>query len=283
MDKKTMSLGQEQILKGDEVYSQLKAKLDVDGTELPSTARRPDVRLIVNNAGPEAVTFKNPGGYADQDEVIPGDGGNTAAMIMLYGDRLAEQQANAVALDERYGLTQNGFTPEFVADLRSGTLADVVKEAYGPAPFDGQAKKLESVSWANEDGSVDNIEPVVGTNAAFGARPPSNEQVFLVRIPGNGASVHLQGTETSAERLVGSDTKTIAVGVCPVLDDSWKPTGEVTTKPIAPSVAKDIYGQGYASIPVVDLISEGSVVAVNLNPAPAVEQPTSKLSGTEPA
>lgn len=257
---------QELTLSGDDVYSQLKAKLEADRAELPSTARRPDVRLIVNNAGTEVVTFKNPGGHADQDEVIPGEGGKTAAMIMVHGDTLSEQQANAATLDERYGLSEKGFTPEFVADLRSGALTDIVKEAYGPAPFEGQAKKLETVSWANEDGSADDVEPVVGASAAFGARPPSNEQVFVVRIPDNGAPVYLKGTGTSAEKLVGADTKSIAVGVSPVLDDNWQPTGEVTTKPIALSVAKHFYGQGYASIPVIDLNSEGNVVAVNLNP-----------------
>lgn len=258
---------EEIVLSGDEVYAQLRKILEAEGAELPSTARRPDVRLIVNNATTGAVSFRNPGGRSDQQETIPHEGKNTAAMIMIHGDTLAEQQANAAALNQRYGLTEDGFTAKFLEDLRSGVLDGLIKEAYGPAPYEKQVTQLQSVAWKKEDNGADNVEPVVGPNAAFGARPPSNEQVFLVRMPDSGVNVCLKGTETSAERLIGSETKIIAVGVSPVLDDNWQPTGEVTTKPIGPIVAKEFYGQGYASIPVVDLNFDGNIVAVNLNPS----------------
>ena len=55
---------------------------------LPMTPRRPDLRLILNNKSGIDQVFKNPGDHSSKAEVIPAEGDNTAAMIMLVGDTL---------------------------------------------------------------------------------------------------------------------------------------------------------------------------------------------------
>lgn len=261
--------GKDKTFKGDDILAQLTDFLSAAGEKLPETARRPDVRMILNNAGPDFVEFKNPGGHADKNEAIPGSGDKTAAMIMLQGTTLAEQQQNAATLDARYNLSTKGFSAEFLTDLESGSLGNIVKEAYGPAPYAKQAEQLKPVEWVNDDGSKVNVDPVTNSNAAYGARPPSKEQVFIVRVPTSSAALYVKGTNTSAEKLVdnGKGYKSMAVGVAPVLDDKWQPTGAFTTRPIALSAAKEFYGQGFNNIPVVDLDDKGVLKAVQLKPA----------------
>ncbi len=268
--------GQDQVLIGDDIFKQLQSWLEEHGQELPTTPQRPDVRLIINNTGTEDITFKNPAGHSIEDEVIPYEHpkGKTAAMFMLHGHTLAEQQQNAAMLDQEYGLSEKGFTSAFLEDFRSGALSGIIKEAYGPAPMQEQAKKFETISWTNEDGTTDTIKPVTGENAAFGIRPPSNEIVFTVRVADTGRPVHLDGSDTSAEKLVTCTDgyKTIAVEVSPVRDENWQPTGEYTTRPVAPKAAEEAYGQGYHHIPVLDLDEKGQITSVDLAPVQA-DQP----------
>ncbi|MCI5060064.1 MAG: hypothetical protein MRY79_03225 [Alphaproteobacteria bacterium] len=265
MNKPKNAFGTDITLKGDDVYAQL---TDAGLTETP---RKPDVRLIIKNISDGPVQFKNPGGHSDDLETIPNEGKNAA---MVVGDTLNEQMANAAILEQRYqlsayGFATDGFTSTFIEDMEAGELNDLVREAYGPAPFDGQVENLKNVDWTNDDGSADNISPVKGENVAYGARPPGKELVFIARVPDDGTAIHLQGTGTVAEKFVsdGKGHKVMAVGVSPVLDDNWQPTGEFTTKPIALSVAREYYGEHFAKIPIVDLNMGGQVQSVNLNPA----------------
>lgn len=253
----------------DAIYLQLYATLQASGEELHDTPRRPDVRIIAENTGEDTAEFKNPGGHSSNPEQIPP---SEAAMIMPKGDTLGEQQQNAQYIEQQYNITENGLTQDFLDDLKSGALSEYVAEAYGPAPLEKQANRLESVSWQNHDGSSVNVEPAKGEHGAVGARPPSEETVFAVRMPSNeDATIDVKGTETSAEHMhnTGDGHKTIYVGVEPVRDpdNDWQPTGEVTTKPISPDVAQDFYGQNLDNIPIVNLDSKGMLQDVELNPA----------------
>lgn len=196
----------------------------------------------------------------------------TAAMIMLKGETLAERQANAQLIEDTYSITENGLSKDFLEDLKNGALSEYAAEAYGPAPLEKQANKLDDVSWQNHDGSSIDVTPVKGEHGAFGARPPADETVFAVRIPADeNATVDVKGTDTSAEHMLdtGDGYKTIYVGVDPVRDpdNDWQPTGEVTTKPISPDVAQDFYGQYLANIPVAHLDKSGMLRKFELNPA----------------
>lgn len=254
---------QSDVLSADKIHMAVNEKLA--GAELPSTPRRPDVRLIVLNTGSEDVHFRNPGGHADKDETIPA---GQAAMAMLAGDTLQEQQANAQNLVGAHGLSENGLGA-LAAALKAGSLPSI-KEVYGPAPFEKQAGQLVPVRWTEADGSSVEISPVQNGAIAFGTRAATKETVFRVTLPADSAYGHIQGTNTNAERLITvEDGKTMFIGVSPVLDNSWQPTGEYTTKPIALSAAKEFYGKDFSNIPSVNLDKDGNVLSVNLNPSAA--------------
>src|SRR5690606_10311352 len=95
-------------------------------------------------------------------------------------------------------LAEEGITPRFVQALEKGEMNALVAEAYGPAPFVAQASRLAALQWPQADGSMTEIKPVCRAQAAFGARPPVDEAVFLVRF-----SLRVKGSTTVAEGIEG--------------------------------------------------------------------------------
>jgi hypothetical protein len=184
-------------------------------------------------------------------EEIPSDGDKVAAMMMLKVDTLEEQFANAKTLSEKFDLAANGLSTELLRALSRPDVYTKMDEMYGPAPFDDQAAKLEPLNWLNSDGSESVIAPEFGEACAFGARPATNETVFLAKVP-----VYFKGTGTVPELLE-------ADGMCIAVSKHWK-TGEVSTRPIVPSVAKTYYGAHFDSIPVVTVHPDHGVCMVNL-------------------
>ena len=260
---------QDKVLDADALWAQIKQALATRQQELPTTARRPDVRLIVENLGDTPVTFKNPGDHSGgKEEVIPADGTKRAAMIMIKGATLAEQHANAQTVYDRYQLGDNGLSAEFVRDLSSGALSHLIDEAYGPAPLGEQASKLVDVTWqdsATSDAAT--ITPVKGTAAAFGARAATQEKVFIAQF-----HIYVKGTGTTPEMIEGGS---IAVAVA----SDWQ-TGVETTRPIAPSVARTYYGQHFDSIPVAAVHPDGMVKDVRITQASSA--PTAPAAKSAP-
>lgn len=238
----------QKVLAADNIWRQVKQALEAAGQELPKTPRRPDVRMILNNNTGEMVQFLNPGDHSGQkQEFIPGDGDKgTAAMLMLGGDTLEKQQANAAALDAKYNLSENGLTPEFAAALSQEAEAGLVREAYGPAPFEGQASRLVSLAWGDAS-----IEPHQDGHVAYGARAPEMETVMRSEM-----AVFVHGTGTTPEKMEME-------GICIAVSSDWQ-TGKISTRPIVPSVAQEYYGEHYSGIPVVELDVEGNVASIDL-------------------
>lgn len=243
---------QEKVLEADKIWVQVKALLSAAGAALPPTPRRPDVRLIVDNISGAEVRFKNPGDHSgSKEEVIPAAGASCAVMVMVKGATLDEQYRNAQTLYERYDLGAQGLSANFVEDLRQGRLADLVAEAYGPAPLQGQADKLTDVTWTAEDKTSARITPQKGAHAAYGARPATQETVFLAQF-----HIFVKGTDSVPE-LVESSGMNIAVSA------DWK-TGKETTRPIVPSVGRIYYGEHVSKIPEVVVDPDGLVRRVDL-------------------
>lgn len=240
---------QDKVLDADLLWSQVKAGLAKSGTTLPQTLRRPDVRLIVNNISGADVTFNNPGDHSGgKQEVIPASGDKTAAMVMVKGDTLAEQYANAAKLYAEYQLDQEGLSARFVNDMQNGVLSELIAEAYGPAPLQGQAKDLEQFNWREGNAlTADSFTPVHGNAASYGARPPKGEQVFIAQF-----YIYVKGTTTVPELVEGAS---MAIAIA----SDWK-TGAETTRPIVPSVARTYYGEHFSSIPVAHVHPETGVV-----------------------
>lgn len=243
---------QDKVLEADGIWAQVKELLDEAGASLPQTPRRPDVRLIVANVGAADVRFFNPGDHSgSKEEVIPPTGDSTAAMIMIKGDTLKAQYDNAALLYAQYDLGTLGLSDAFVQDLRDGKLADIIAEAYGPAPLVSQAGKLADVAWEKENGETDSIAPVCGTAAAYGARPATTETVFLAQF-----QIFVKGSGTVPELAEG-------YGMNVAVSEDWK-TKKVSTRPIVPSVAATYYGAHTAQIPVVTVHPDGVVKSVDL-------------------
>lgn len=263
----------QKVFVADNVWAQVKKALHNAGVELPKTPRRPDVRMILNNATGKTIQFLNPGDHSgEKQEFIPGDGDKgTAAMLMLGGKTLEEQQANAAALDAKYGLAEKGLTPQFAAALAFETEAGLVREAYGPAPFEGQASRLVSLDWGNA-----NIEPFQDGNVAYGARAPEMEAVMRSEL-----AIFVKGSNTTPEKMEME-------GICIAISSDWK-TGVESTRPIVPSVAKEYYGEHYPTIPVVELDADGNVASIDLRRGQPViylddpyDAPTNTYQGSGP-
>jgi|GEM_PF-1112464 len=240
----------DKVIDADNVWAQIKAALDVAGKPLPETLRRPDVRIIVNNISGHVQTFQNPGNHSGQKpEEIPADGDKRAIMVMVKGDDLEAQHTNAAILAKRFDLAAKGLSDEFVAALQSGACNDLVAEAYGPAPYEGQASKLVEVKWPKQEGLSTLIEPVKSVAAAFGARAATAEKVFLAHFP-----IFVKGTGTVPE-LVES------TGMCVAVSEDYNTKAE-TTRPIVPSVAKQFYGIFFEDIPTATINTEGYVQSI---------------------
>ncbi len=235
----------DKVLEADKIWAQVKEILNREAQTLPKTPRRPDVRMIIENISGHDQIFKNPGDHSgSKEELIPAAGDKKAAMVMVKGETLAEQYKNAQTIYERYDMGTKGLSDTFVADMKAGKLSDLLAEAYGPAPFAPQAEKLVDVAWKSADGSEENIIPVKGSAAAFGARAATEETVFLAKF-----HIFVKGTGTTAE-LVESDGMAIAVS------EDWKTKAE-TTRPIVPSVAATYYGEHFAKIPQAVIHPDG--------------------------
>jgi hypothetical protein len=260
---------QDKVLEGDALWAQVKAALDAAGQTLPQTPRRPDVRLILNNISGQEVRFYNPGDHSgSKEETIPATGDKTAAMVMIKGSSLPEQNANAQKLFALYDLGNQGLSEKFVTDLKAGKLSDLVDEAYGPAPFQSQADKLVDVSWPTEAGKVDIVQPVKGPAAAAGARAATNETVFLAQF-----QIYIKGTGTTAELAEG-------YGMNIAVNADWQ-TGVESTRPIVPSVAQVYYGEHFKDIPVATVHPDGAVKEIDLKNGQVI--PAAKVAKPKPA
>lgn len=63
---------QDKVLDADFMWAKLENVLNGAGKKLPSTPRRPDVRMIVNNISGEEIEFRNPGDHSgSKPERIP--------------------------------------------------------------------------------------------------------------------------------------------------------------------------------------------------------------------
>lgn len=241
----------QKVLEADKIYAQVQKVLESTGKELPQTLRRPDIRLILENTSGEELKFLNPGDHSkEQPEIIPAEG-DKAVMVMLKGDTLHEQLDNARKLDKAFNLSDKGLTREFAHALGTDKTSDMVDEAYGPAPFEGQSEKLVSLDWQAQDAEHVEIEPVKSNVCAYGARAATKETVFSSEVV-----IYVKGTHTIPECVEGT-------AMCVAVSSDWQ-TGEISTRPIVPSVAQEFYGAHYKDIPVVTVSPEGDVQSIDL-------------------
>ena len=232
---------------GDFLWKQVSEMMSAKGVEMPETPRKPDVRLILRNITGQELRFLNPGDHsASKEEVIPVHGEKTAVMVMLHGKTLKEQLQNAQELTNYFFLEERGFSQEFLHAMKNGVLKDVVREAYGPAPFEKQAAGLkEQLIWTDKNGHQETVTAHQGQNVAFGAREGA-ERVFLTHF-----DIDVKGTTTVAERVE-------AAGMCIAVNNNWQ-TGKDETRPIVPSVAIEFYGEHFPNIPIVKATPQGVV------------------------
>lgn len=236
----------EKVFSADSFWAQVEQMLTTNGKELPTTARRPDVRMVLQNTSDTTANFLNPGDYTGgAQEKIPS---GKAAMVMLQGDTLEEQQANAQQLEEEFNLGENGLSQDFCEALGNGRLSHLVKEAYGPSEFEGQTSKLVSVNW---DRATTSIDPVVHENCSYGARAPSDEKVFAASFV-----MFVEGTDTSAEQ-------TTPASICVAVESDWQ-TQKISTRPIQVDVAQGFYGSGFDNMPSVVIDVSGNVLSLDL-------------------
>jgi hypothetical protein len=268
-----MQSWKEKVFSADDIWQKVQEALENAGAEMPQTPRRPDVRAIVKNTSGAEARFLNPGDHsASKEESIPAAGDDTAVMIMFQGDTLEEQYDNAQALFKKYNLHETGMDENFIKAIRNGEASEFLKEAYGPAPFEGQAGKLVDVSWGKANGKTVDVEPKKGLSGAFGARAAATETVFFVQVP-----LFVQGSSTTPELI---ESAGIAVAVA----SDWQ-TGEVSTRPIAASVARDFYGEHCDNIPVVKVDMEGFLSEIDLKNGTVLTRPQEKddFNGPKPA
>lgn len=250
----------QKVFEADKIAAKVKEELDVRGLELPETPRMPDMRLIVKAIEKDA-TFMNPGKHSDMQQEIPCSGNETAAMVMFQGDTLRDQQAAAEEVVNRYNLMENGITQEFIRDMDKLVEEGLLKEAYGPAPFEsyfvekkdengkpykdengepylekvqGQVERLTAVDWQPASGASISIEPQQGYAAAYGTRDIGSETVFKLDVP-----QYVRGSNSTPEFLQGD----IYIAI----------EQDGSTKPIAPEIARSIYGKHIDEIPVVTM------------------------------
>lgn len=254
MSKKSSELTwRRKVVEADKIWAQVQLLLEERNLTLPQTPRRPDIRLILNNLSGTSIRFMNPANHAkDAQEHIPGAGSETAAMIMLKGRNLEAQYQNAAILTHQFNLSVRGLTQEFCDMLNSGHLASVVKEAYGPAPFEKQSLRLVDLEWSKIRGAPVKCQAVRTAACAYGAREAEKEQVILVK-----PDIYLKGTDTIAE-LVDTD------GICIAYSKDWA-TGKENTRPIKPNVAKAFYGAHYNDIPVIHIHPDEGITEIRFS------------------
>lgn len=259
----------EKVLRADSIWSQVKNILDQHGLELPQTPRRPDVRLILNNVSGVDQIFRNPANHAgDKAEAIPAHGDSTAVMVMLQGDTIEEQMANARAVVEKFNLAEEGLSDRFKAALANEAL-EYVKEAYGPAPFDGQSQKLVPVEWAMDDENTITVTPVFGQAVSYGVRAPAHEIAMRTE-----SVIYVQGTNTTPEKMQSE-------GIVIAVSSDWQ-TGAESTRPIVPKVAEGFYGSHYQTMPIVSVNPDGVVETIDLRNGTVIDMRPDYRNGLEP-
>jgi hypothetical protein len=241
----------EKTFQADKIWQQVKDALAKTGATLAPTPRRPDVRLIVNNISGGDITFQNPGQHADKPEVIPASGSDTAAMIMLAGETLSDQHLHAFDLYNRFNLAAKGLTAAFAAFVQTPEAKEFLNEAYGPAPFEAQSKKLVQVDWTPLRRPMTSVTPVFGAACSFGARAATSDNAFLATV-----NIYVEGTKTAPERM---ENRGMVIAVT-----FGNEGGEDKTRPIAPSVAEEFYGIHFDKVPLVILDVDGRLQRIDL-------------------
>lgn len=244
-------LWEEKIFAADSIWEQIKQALAQTNTSLNSTPRRPDVRLIVNNISGQPVSFQNPGQHSDKPETVPAEGTSTSAMVMLQGDNLTDQHLAAFELYNRFNLGTQGLTPAFAAFLQTPEARELVKEAYGPAPFEAQSKKLVTVEWKPRNRPATSVSPVFAEASSFGARAATLEKAIIATT-----KIYVHGTNTIPELM---DNKGIVIAITPGDQGAAD-----KTRPIAPDIAEQFYGEDFDKIPVAVINTEGQVEQIDL-------------------
>ncbi len=253
----------EKVFQADALWSEVSKLLMIYKTALPSTLRRPDVRLVVENISGVDISFLNPANHTNgKPEHIPAEGDLRAAMLMMKGASLSDQYKKAHDLVVEFNLATEGISTKFLTALRSGVLQNEIQEAYGPASFSDQMARLEDVIWVDHQGESKQITPLLGLHAAFGARAATHENVFLVDCP-----MSVEGTQTTPESI-SSEGICVAVTIDPH-------SGAHTTKPIAVDVAKTYYGEYFYYMPVAIITPNGEVRELRL---PQKQQAGPKVS-----
>ncbi len=241
---------EEKVFSADIVWDNILKALD--GKDLPKTPRRPDVRLIAQNVSGIDFEVRNPGDHSNgKPSDVKSGTDNSAMMAMLKGNTLEDQLKNAQLLDHMFSIREKGLSPEFVEAINNGDVDNILDEAYGPAPFEGQAKRLIDLQWTSGDGVESTIQAQVNKFCAIGAREAEMETVVLVKFP-----LYVKGTNT-VEELVESD------GMCIAVQEDWQ-TKEISTRPIVPSVAKVFYGKYFFDIPIVEVSIEGDILNISV-------------------
>jgi hypothetical protein len=239
----------QKTLQADDIWAQVIDVLKQHEVELPTTPRWPDVRLILKNISGTDKIFRNPGDHSSKAEVIPFEGDATAAMVMVVGDSIGDQRLAARELCMKYNLLEEGLNDAFIQALSRGE--PLVKEAYGPAPFDVQAERLVDVEWRSIDRN-DLVEPVKTDVCAYGARAADAEHAIRTEF-----AIMVQGTNTNPEFIENEGIVIAVFKDCETQIES--------TRPIVPSVAKGFYGQNYeTTMPIVKLNPAGLLQSIDL-------------------
>lgn len=261
----------ERAFLGLKLWKKVKKVLQENDVELPKTTRRPDVRLVLKNNTDQTIYFLNPGEHSitNQDEVDiahmekiePGE----AAMAMLKGDTLEEQMANAQALVEKFDLLNNGLSEDLIANLSDGSVSSHLKEMYGPSDYDQQANDIVDLNWEHNDGSFSEITKVGSDLCTYGARSQRQSTVMRTTVR---FSMQCEGKTPEAFDCEG---------MCVEISEDYK-TKKESSRPQAPTAAREIYGKHYDTIPVVQLSPEGLVESIDLKDGSPIIRRTSNVA-----
>jgi len=236
---------------GDQVLAAIRRIRENLGEAPSAIPRCPSVRGVVRNVSGQEVTFVNPARNSAEQQSIPHDG---AFMMMFKGSTLQQQANNAATVFAQHN---NFDSPEnlhsFLKALRDGTLGDYVAECYGPAPFEKQAKALVDVTWPEANASS-TITPKNFANAAYGARPPIQEEVYRLVVE-EGTTATLRGTDSVAEHFVNGQ-------IYLAVSTDWK-TQKTSTKPIQREHGSTFYGAHVSEIPTYRIGADGGVTATH--------------------
>lgn len=264
--------GQSIALDGELIFSHVHRLIKaVSKMDRPS-----DVRLTLRTAdlGGLEYEFPNPA-YGDNQRSNVAFDGKSAIMMMLAGDTPKRQLFNAqLVVDRLEAAGLEYITPEFIEREivdPDGAARAYVAQAYGPAPYEGQASLIKPFDLHLAGGVTERIEPQEGAGYKFGLRAPAKETALLVLYAGapedmfmtcaneartalnaieESVQAQLKGRVTALESLTGMGL--VLKGIVLAVDQK---TGN--TKPIRLDVAKEIYDMD--KINVIVLNSKGEI------------------------